>query len=232
MEVLANRLKWLREKKRLVQKEVASKVGITLSGYQQFEYGKSNPKLETLINLCDFFEVSADFLLGRDNHVNELDKIKDKINEINGKIISFDSILESLRNVTSELREEMIESAKEKGFSHADTMEISRKLDEVLKDYSQFVEKKRRHEDNRNSEIITYIRTLLDVPESEPFNDVLINEYTPFKADLQFNLFDEVELILYGAGIGNIGTYYVFTSEGEAMEEMEILLKRLNGFSS
>lgn len=64
------RLKEAREQLDMKQKEVQDKVGVnnrTLSGY---ENGKAEPDFNTLIKLSDLYNVSADWLLGReDKHV-------------------------------------------------------------------------------------------------------------------------------------------------------------------
>lgn len=65
MEILAKRLKALREERRIYQKEMAAELGLTLRGYQSYETNQSDPKLKTLIALADYFHVSIDYLVGR-----------------------------------------------------------------------------------------------------------------------------------------------------------------------
>lgn len=65
MEILAYRLKELRESRRLYQKEMAELLGLTTRGYQSYENNQSEPKLRTLIALADYFDVSIDYLVGR-----------------------------------------------------------------------------------------------------------------------------------------------------------------------
>ena len=55
----------LRQERSLKQKEMAEILGIAERNYQRLEYGKTNVPATTLIFLCDYFQVSADFLLGR-----------------------------------------------------------------------------------------------------------------------------------------------------------------------
>lgn len=63
MEILAKRLKELREERRVYQKEMATE--LTLRGYQSYETKQSVPKLKTRIALADYFHVSIDYLVGR-----------------------------------------------------------------------------------------------------------------------------------------------------------------------
>ena len=65
MQVLAKRLKALRENRRVYQRELAEMLGLTLRGYQCYETNQSEPKLATLIALADYYQVSIDYLVGR-----------------------------------------------------------------------------------------------------------------------------------------------------------------------
>lgn len=63
---LVERLQPLRIKKGLMQKEMASLLNVTEGHYQKMEYGKINLSATTLIFLADYFQVSIDYLLGRE----------------------------------------------------------------------------------------------------------------------------------------------------------------------
>ena len=58
------KLKELRQLKGLSQKEVAKAIGVTISAYSNYEQGIREPSYAILINICKFFSVSADYLLG------------------------------------------------------------------------------------------------------------------------------------------------------------------------
>ena len=60
------RLKALRVSKKFRQREMADALGIRLRQYQRYEYGEIGFPLKALIFLADFFDVSTDYLLGRD----------------------------------------------------------------------------------------------------------------------------------------------------------------------
>lgn len=57
-------LKDLRLEKKLIQKELGRKLGISLSSISMYERGERQPDLETLIKISEFFHVSTDYLLG------------------------------------------------------------------------------------------------------------------------------------------------------------------------
>ena len=59
-----NRLKELRTAKELSQKELGLAIGTTYSTISYWEKGINEPKISYVIALCEYFEVSADYLLG------------------------------------------------------------------------------------------------------------------------------------------------------------------------
>ena len=65
MQILAKRLKELREERRIYQRELANVLGMSFRGYQNYETGQSEPKLATLAAIADYYQVSIDYLVGR-----------------------------------------------------------------------------------------------------------------------------------------------------------------------
>ena len=65
MNTFSERIKELRLAHNLTMKEVADCMGMSLMAYAHYEYGDSQPSLDTLNKLCDVFEVSSDYLIGR-----------------------------------------------------------------------------------------------------------------------------------------------------------------------
>lgn len=70
--ILNERLKNLRLKNGVTQKDIANNIGVTSVSVQRFEYGTAKPKLDTVIKLADYFDVSTDYLLGRTDNPNVL----------------------------------------------------------------------------------------------------------------------------------------------------------------
>lgn len=68
MGTLNKKIKDLRKSRGLTQVEMAKRLGITQSGYQQIESGNSDSmRVETLKKFCEVFGVSADELLDLPN---------------------------------------------------------------------------------------------------------------------------------------------------------------------
>ncbi|MBQ2714834.1 MAG: helix-turn-helix transcriptional regulator [Clostridia bacterium] len=64
---ISKKIKDLRLEKGLKQKDVASAINIATNTLSQFENNKGRPSLEVLSLLADFFEVSVDYLIGRED---------------------------------------------------------------------------------------------------------------------------------------------------------------------
>ena len=65
MSTIAERLKILREKKDLKQKEVASLTGLVRATLANWETGRTEPDLGSVRLLAEFYDVTTDYLLGR-----------------------------------------------------------------------------------------------------------------------------------------------------------------------
>ena len=66
-------LKKLRKRIGVNQKEIAEKIGVTDKTYANYENGNTEPNIQTIIKLADYFHITADELLGR-NQQNIIDK--------------------------------------------------------------------------------------------------------------------------------------------------------------
>lgn len=65
MENFSKKLKELRNEKKLTCKEVADAIGLTKNAITNYESGIREPSLSILKSLCDFYDVTADYLIGR-----------------------------------------------------------------------------------------------------------------------------------------------------------------------
>ncbi len=63
---LSDKLRMYRKRNGITQKKLALEIGIVQTAVANYETGKRNPDLETLIKLADFFNTSLDKLTGRD----------------------------------------------------------------------------------------------------------------------------------------------------------------------
>ncbi|MCT3091767.1 helix-turn-helix transcriptional regulator [Lactococcus lactis] len=64
MSVFAEQLKTLRKINGITQKELAEKLKIKQNSYSDWENGKSEPNIEMLVRIADYFDVSLDYLMG------------------------------------------------------------------------------------------------------------------------------------------------------------------------
>lgn len=65
MKTFADRLTLLREDSILYQKALAKALNVTTGTISNYENDVHSPDLETLVKIADYFDVSADYLLGR-----------------------------------------------------------------------------------------------------------------------------------------------------------------------
>lgn len=76
-----NRLKLLREEKKLIQKDIAKLLNVSIPAVNQYESGKRDMSTETVIKLAEYFNVSTDYLLGKTDIRNPGKQIDDVLNE-------------------------------------------------------------------------------------------------------------------------------------------------------
>lgn len=63
--MIGQKLKEIRTEKKIKQSDVAAFLGCARTTYTQYETGVSEPDINTINKLADFFGVSVEFLLGR-----------------------------------------------------------------------------------------------------------------------------------------------------------------------
>jgi transcriptional regulator with XRE-family HTH domain len=75
-DILKHKIKELREAKDQKQQAIAEELGVSQGTYNNWETGKRVPELKTILKIADFYEVTLDYLFGRD--VETIKKIKEK----------------------------------------------------------------------------------------------------------------------------------------------------------
>lgn len=68
MNTFSQRLKDLRQEKKLTLKQVSALLNIPLSTYANYEQGVREPSIAMLNALCDVYDVSSDYLIGRSDY--------------------------------------------------------------------------------------------------------------------------------------------------------------------
>ncbi len=85
------KLKELRQKLGLSQKEFAEKLGIEYQNYNKYELGKNEPSIETMIKIADYYGISLDYLCDRKtNNTIATNLLSSEQNYIIKKVMSFD----------------------------------------------------------------------------------------------------------------------------------------------
>ena len=59
------RMRALREDNDITQAQIAKVISKSQQGYNHIETGRAELKIDDLIKLCDFYDVSADYFIGR-----------------------------------------------------------------------------------------------------------------------------------------------------------------------
>ena len=61
--MLKDKLKYLRERKGINQKEIADYLNLTIAAYSHYEKGRREPSIDIIRKICKFYNISADDLL-------------------------------------------------------------------------------------------------------------------------------------------------------------------------
>lgn len=99
------RLKELRRLKGINQDEVASAIGLSRAAYTNLENGKRETNFTTLVTLADFFGVTVDYLLGREEKTVPADGGEDV------KSVFPEVFIKAYQELNDEGREKVIEYA-------------------------------------------------------------------------------------------------------------------------
>ena len=67
--MLCERIRDLRESRRLLQTELAELLGVNQRTYSRYELGEVAVSLDVIDRLADFYGTSVDFLMGRTNRM-------------------------------------------------------------------------------------------------------------------------------------------------------------------
>ena len=77
--MVADKIKELRESKKISQSELAKNLGITRSSVNAWEMGISVPSTQYIVELAHIFGVSTDYLLGvKFNSIISIDGLEEK----------------------------------------------------------------------------------------------------------------------------------------------------------
>lgn len=100
------RLKECRKMSGKTQVEIAQLIGITRAAYSNIENGRREPDFASLNTLADYFDVTVDYLLGREQNEKPATKNDDGPREIPG----YDKLTPANRAAIDQLIENLLKS--------------------------------------------------------------------------------------------------------------------------
>ena len=110
-------LRSLRENKGIKQKEIATHLGIQPTVYSRYERGENDMKPYQIIELCNFYKVSADYVLGLpegrpygNNNIRLKNPPKSKFDELCDEIRDLIYWAEEQEHITEDAMEILLEN--------------------------------------------------------------------------------------------------------------------------
>lgn len=64
--IVAKNLNQLRQEKKLTKRDLSKKLKLPYTTYNNYETGRSEPNIENLIKISNEFDITTDFLIGRE----------------------------------------------------------------------------------------------------------------------------------------------------------------------
>jgi len=107
--VLGERLRDLRKNRSMTQEELGKIINVTKVSVSGYENGNRSPDTETLQKIADFFDVSTDYLLGRDDPKDQLEHYKNKIAK---EFPDADLMFEDMESLSADQLEEVYKFIK------------------------------------------------------------------------------------------------------------------------
>ena len=104
---LAKTLGSLRRERNLSQREAAAKLGVSQALLSHYENDAREPNFDFVIRACDYYGVSADYLLGRSDERNGVsirvfESVRDVVDELIGLKNSETTLFNKLEQLTNE----------------------------------------------------------------------------------------------------------------------------------
>lgn len=133
---MANRLKELRKEKGYTLNDIAQATGITRGTFNNYENGKTEPKLATWQKLADFFNVDVDYLQGLEvsepTQNEEIRKaLKNIISSVTPTIPAFPDIQlsKTIENTTKTFKKIIYEATEKQNLQYSsDVHKLTKKL--------------------------------------------------------------------------------------------------------
>lgn len=79
---LSENIRMFRKQKKMTQEKLAEALGVTVGAVYKWEAGLSQPELDLLVEMADFFDTSVDVLIGYKMKDNRLDAMLERLNTL------------------------------------------------------------------------------------------------------------------------------------------------------
>ncbi|OCB95939.1 helix-turn-helix transcriptional regulator [Bacillus siamensis] len=120
---LGQRLKWARKKSGYSNQDVpAGKIGLTGKTLSNYERDYRSPDPETLKKLADLYDVSTDFLVGREEKDKPKSKLDQTVNEAIEQLKNEETLLFMKDDDIDEETAKLIKQALINGIKYVDAM--------------------------------------------------------------------------------------------------------------
>ena len=99
-------------KQKLNQADVANIIGVSVQAYQKYEYGTAEPTFDTINKLADFYGVTTDYLLGRQEATDSKNPLDEFAQREHLKTLE-KLFMQKYLNLTSEQRDKVLDFLRE-----------------------------------------------------------------------------------------------------------------------
>ena len=99
-------------KQKLNQADVANIIGVSVQAYQKYEYGTAEPTFDTINKLADFYGVTTDYLLGRQEATDSKKPLDEFAQREHLKTLE-KLFMQKYLNLTSEQRDKVLDFLRE-----------------------------------------------------------------------------------------------------------------------
>jgi transcriptional regulator with XRE-family HTH domain len=120
--IIVNRLKVLREEKKMTQKELGTLIGVQLAAISKYELSVSSLTDDLITKFCKIFDVSADYLLGLSNDRHRkvsISEIDDIVPTYDGEVFEVSFSISGPESEANASKEKITKFLNKNGFKYS-----------------------------------------------------------------------------------------------------------------